>query len=354
LARLKQLAEPDAYRACDWDLKRDAGGRVYWIRHFRRHLDLQVTLIRQQYPGAEPARIGRFRADYLAMMESLETEPQRYERIDVLLIDELRHDLMLRHGFEDPYRDIKQRENAAALTALPRLLAELDAEPPAVRIEKLAAGLLAGNIFDLGAPATVERYQDQGLDFWRLRASLPERPWLIDDVDDWRRRWLEGEPYRHALLFVDNAGPDICLGCLPLARWMLRSGTRVTLAANESPALNDVTAAELTELLVRVGPTDETLARALAERPLAMVSSGGRAPLIDLGQLSPACVSLAADADLVVLHGMGRAVESNFQARFSCDALWVAVLKDEAVAARVGGRLFDCVFRFRPAGGTPL
>jgi hypothetical protein len=60
-------------------------------------------------------------------------------------------------------------------------------------------------------------------------------------------------------------------------------------------------------------------------------------------------VSATQDADLVWLHGMGRAIESNLYARFTCDAAWTGVLKDDEVATRMGGKLFDCVFRFRPA-----
>ena len=348
MARLRQLAEGDTYRACDWDLRRDAAGRAYWLAQFRQHLGLLVAQIREQYPVATPERIEQFRTDYLAMMQSLDTEPEQYNRIDVLMVDELRHDLLTRYGFEDPFRGIKLRENAAALRALPRVLAELDSASPEATLELLATSLLAGNLFDLGAPATTALYRDRGLDFSQMKAALPPRPWFIDDLDRWRRRWLEGEPYQHVLLFADNAGPDICLGCLPLARQMLRAGARVTLAANTAPALNDVTAPELTDLAARVSPMDNTLARALADDRLAIVASGARAPLIDLTRLSPDCVERAADADLILLHGMGRAIESNFQARFSCDALWVAVLKDEAVAARAGGRLFDCIFRFQP------
>jgi type II pantothenate kinase len=343
------LAERSAYRACDWDLQRDAAGRAYWLAHFREHLELLVAQINEQYPDATPQQIELFRADYLATMRSLDATPGQYSRIDVLLIDELRHDLLTRYGFEDPFRGIKLRENAAALETLPRVLAELDAASPEVSLELLATGLLAGNLFDLGAPATTALYRNRGLDFWQMRAALPPRPWFIDDWDRWQRHWLEGKPYRHVLLFADNAGPDICLGCLPLARRMLQAGARVTLAANTAPALNDVTASELTDLLARAGPMDKTLARALADHRLAIVASGARAPLIDLAQLSTDCVERTADADLILLHGMGRAVESNLHAQFSCDALWVAVLKDEAIAARLGGRLFDCILRFQPA-----
>ena len=50
-------------------------------------------------------------------------------------------------------------------------------------------------------------------------------------------------------MFVDNAGADIVLGMLPLAREALRMGANVDLVANELPALNDITAVELRELL---------------------------------------------------------------------------------------------------------
>ena len=55
------------------------------------------------------------------------------------------------------------------------------------------------------------------------------------------------------------------------------------------------------------------------------------------------------DADLVVLHGMGRAIHTNYFAKFSCDVLKIAVIKSEVVARKIGARLFDGVVRFEPA-----
>ena len=57
----------------------------------------------------------------------------------------------------------------------------------------------------------------------------------------------------------------------------------------------------------------------------------------------------AQDADLVVLHGMGRAIHTNYHARFACDALKIAVVKSEVVARQLGARLFDGIVRFEPA-----
>jgi type II pantothenate kinase len=44
---------------------------------------------------------------------------------------------------------------------------------------------------------------------------------------------------------------------------------------------------------------------------------------------------------------MGRGVESNLDAEFSCDALNLAMIKDSGVATRHGGKVFDVVCRLR-------
>jgi len=45
---------------------------------------------------------------------------------------------------------------------------------------------------------------------------------------------------------------------------------------------------------------------------------------------------------------MGRGVESNFDAVFKVDSLILAMLKDQAVARRINGEVFDCVCKYRP------
>lgn len=352
MAIFPQLANPAGYRPCDWDLKHDAEGRKYWADLFCQHLELLTELIVEEYPEADASQVAAFRRDYLDTMRAVNREPERHARVDVLLLTELRRDLCKRYGFDDPFLGIKQRENAASLKLLPELLTELDATPPEAQLEKLALGLLAGNVFDLGALPTIDRYHARNIGFRQTQASLPTRPWLIDDLEAWQDRWQESG-YRHVLFFLDNAGSDICLGCVPLARWMLSAGARVTLAANSGPALNDVTAPEAVDLLARIAATDEALQRATAADRLTVIASGSSAPLLDLTALAPACAAAARDMDLIILHGMGRAIESNFQAPLRCDAVRTAVLKDPAVARHIGGQLFDCVFRFtRAAPGS--
>ena len=162
-------------------------------------------------------------------------------------------------------------------------------------------------------------------------------------------RVLLGPRYGKAIVFTDNAGSDCVLGVLPLARWLARRGTTVVLAANTLPALNDVTSGELTQLCGQVAQRDPIFAALLVRRRIRVIPSGGVAPLLDLRHLSPECNHEAADADLVILEGMGRGLESNYDARFQCDALKICMIKDKCIAGRHGGKLFDVVFRFDPA-----
>ncbi|MFQ5805454.1 MAG: ARMT1-like domain-containing protein [Phycisphaerae bacterium] len=350
MGQLPQLKNSTTYRPCEWDLKADRQGRRYWVDLFCGHIDTLMAAISEAYPETAPGKLASFRSEYVAAMRAFDTAPDRFEHIDILTMDELRTDLQSRYGFYDPYRKIKARENRLALAVLPELLEELDASPAEGVVEKLAFGLMAGNIFDLGAHATVERCREGGCDFRQLRAGQPPRPWFIDSLDAWRKRWADGPAYEHVAFFVDNGGSDACLGCVPLARWLLREGSRITLVANSRAALNDVTAPELAGLLEEIAQMDTLVATARTNARLSVTASGGRTPLIDLTHLADACVDAIADADLIILHGMGRAIESNFQAAFSCDALRVAVLKDSAVARRIGGRVFDCLFWFEAAG----
>ena len=214
-------------------------------------------------------------------------------------------------------------------------------------------GVFAGNVFDLGAAATVERFAGRAVDFAAVVDELKPRPWRVDELDGWLAR-LQGPAHRHAVLFVDNAGPDVLLGMLPLGRFLLQRGTRVTLAANTTPSLNDVTHDELVEQVAEVAVWDPTVGDALADGRLRCVASGCGTPLIDLSRVSPQLAEAAADADLVVLEGMGRSLESNFDAEFDCDCLRLAMLKDTLFAGPLlGGELYDLICRFAGRGSAP-
>ena len=343
-----KLADPSSYVACSWDLVADRAGLDYWVEFFSTHIDVilglgvEAAVARGESEADALARAAACRAAYLPFFAGVRRDPVGHGRVTILTLDEWRDGLLRRHGFDDAFVDLKDRENRRMLPLLATVCRELDAMAEADALRAAVEGVFAGNIFDMGAKATAAKFRSESPDFFQTRRLLPGRPWRVDDYDALAAAWL-GEPYRKAVFFVDNAGSDFLLGAVPQCRWLARRGTKVVIAANERPSLNDMTAADVRAWWPRVLAAEPSLA-GLA---IKIVSTGTGEPLIDLSSVSDELNAASEDADLVILEGMGRGVESNLNAAFSCDAANLAMLKDEAVAARLGGRVFDVVCRFR-------
>ena len=355
------LADAAAYRPTQLDLRADTGVRAAWLDVFRTHFVSLLTEFRREADerGADAAETDTTaRGVYEAFnwwLDGAAHDVDLSRSGNVLDICAVREVFLRDAGIVDPYRLAKHEAVGGALRLLPARLAELDGLhglAGVTQATEVIRGVFAGNVFDLGAAATVERFAGRAVDFAAVVAELKPRPWRVDELDAWLER-LRGPAHRHAVLFVDNAGPDVLLGMLPLGRFLLQRGTRVTLAANTTPSLNDVTHAELVEQLADVAGFDKVVGEALSDGRLAAVASGCATPLIDLSRVSPQLAAAAADADLVVLEGMGRSLESNFDAAFACDCLRLAMLKDTLFAGPLlGGELYDLVCRFAPSA-TP-
>lgn len=354
---LPVLAEPDRYRAATWDLTVAHTQRGYWLNLFRTHFpslleEAEKAMVAMGIAADEAQRrTAEARRQFFAYLDIITETPARYGRLDILEICYERERVLRKMQIDDPYLLAKQRENEAALARLPEVLAHhaaLTGDELAVAVIK---GVFAGNIFDLGATCTADRFKEKTVDFAQTLNELKDRPWHVDDLDAWLER-LQGPAHQQALLFVDNAGPDVLLGMLPFARFLLARGTRVILTANTEPSLNDVTYDELRDLLEKVAKLDELFAATLADGRLRVVASGNNAPLIDLTRLSPELVAMveAEPIDLLVLEGMGRGIESNFDAAFTCDTLKLAMIKDKGVADTLHGEIYDLVMRFEPVG----
>ena len=166
--------------------------------------------------------------------------------------------------------------------------------------------------------------------------------------------------YRKALFFCDNSGADFVLGMIPFARELLKHGTDVCLVANSLPAINDITAGEMQDVVLRAAKQCETLARSLRNvdnqqldrgegrvGKLSMCASGSGSPCLDFRRISYDLREAARDADLIVLEGMGRAVHTNWLATFRCDTLKLAMIKNSRLANRLfNGKIYDCVCKF--------
>ena len=344
------LADPASYVACSWDLSVDADGRGHWVAFFKRHLETILALAADMARArsqdlADVARRGdACRAAFHAAFDAFAAAPGAAGRVTILTLDQWRDAILRRHGFVDAFLDLKDRENAAAVPLLPAVCRQLDATAdPADQLRAAVEGVFAGNIFDMGAEATAAAFLAGGPDFFATRKSLPARPWLIDDYDALRDRLLAGPPLRKAVYFIDNAGSDFVLGAVPLIRWLARGGARVVIAANERPTLNDMTVHDVRRWWPKLLAAEPSL----AGLPIDPVSTGTGEPLIDLSAVSPALNAAADDAELVILEGMGRGVESNLDAAFACPAVNLAMIKDPVIARRHGGKLYDVVCRYR-------
>jgi damage-control phosphatase, subfamily II, stand-alone protein len=348
------LADPASYVACDWDLSKDKAGRDHWLAFFVEHirvitgLGVAAAVARGE---SETSANARAAACCLHLEQGLadyaKTADAPHERVTILTLDEWRDAILREHGFTDAFVDLKRRENEKMLPLLSSVVTHLDALPESQQLQAAIEGVFAGNIFDMGAKATAQRFLAESVNFSDVLASLPARPWLIDDFDAFAAAASRG--YRRVVFFIDNAGSDFLLGAIPLMRLLARRGASVVIAANERPTLNDMTVHDVREFwpqILRAEPSVGSL-------PIEIVSSGTGEPLIDLSKVSSELNAAARNADLVVLEGMGRGVESNLHAEFSCDAINLAMLKDEAVARRHGGKVFDVVCRFRH-GKSPI
>jgi len=350
LSPFVKLADPSSYVACAWDLTSDFAARRHWVSFFKRHIRTILKLAHEAgvARGREAEELTRAveacAAEFDAGFDALAATETCEERLTILALDAKREVYLRKHGFHDSFVDLKARENEKVLPLLPKVCGQIDALSGREQLVAVIEGVFAGNIFDMGAEATAKQFLGENApDFFETRNKLKKRPWLIDDFDALERRLLLGNPYRNAVFFVDNAGSDFMLGALPMIRWLAQRGTRVVLAANERPTLNDMTIHDVNawwSQIVEIEPSFKDL-------PIERVSSGTGEPLIDLLGVSAELNRAAADADLVVLEGMGRGVESNIDASFNCDALNLAMLKDAEVAARINGGLYDVVCQFK-------
>ena len=353
MSRFCLLDEKQDYVAHDWDLAGDAGARGHWLALFERHFDQTLQAAAKQYTRGAGAQIEAAGAEFNKAIERLRKDPNSLPsgKLDVMQLCRLRRDVLFTNRLKDPFRHIKLRENESAMQLYPRVLARLHATGPGEKWVHLIRCIFAGNIFDLGSSATM-KLTAESPDFTTTLAQTKRRPWLLDDYDRLADDLDTAPPtkWSKAVVFVDNCGTDFILGVMPFVRELALGGTQIVLAANEHPALNDVTADETVEIVQRLSRIDPDLAALIDADMFEVVSTGNDLPLIDLSDVTDELNAAATDAELVVLEGMGRAIESNFDAAFTCDCLRLALLKDPLVAQRVGGEVYDCVCKYVPSG----
>ena len=96
------------------------------------------------------------------------------------------------------------------------------------------------------------------------------------------KRLIDGA-HRKVVFFIDDAGSDFILGAISMIRWLARRGSRVVIAANERPTLNDMTLHDVNAWWPKIIEAEPSLTKL----PIDRVSTGTGEPLIDLSRFPP-------------------------------------------------------------------
>lgn len=346
MSHFRLLKDPDNYLATDWDLLANEQARQQWLGHFLQQFDLTLQYAEDRYGRMARGRIDAARAKFAETIESLRADPTCLPggTLTMIDLDRLRERIMNAHGLRDPFALIKARQTQAAIDLFAEVVRGTHSMDDEEKWLRLITGVFAGNVFDLGCMATAELAEEDP-DFFSAVDEVRPRPWLIDDYDALAADLISGPPapWAKAVIFLDNAGADFVLGVMPLARELALAGTQIVLAANEGPALNDITVGETVAAVQRLALDDPDLAALIQAGLFEVVSTGSSIPLIDLSDVSDELNAACEGADAVVLEGMGRSIESNLDAAFTVDCIRLALLKSPQVAARLGGEPYDCV-----------
>lgn len=341
------LSSPSDYFPDTQDLTVDTDAREYWLSCFEDGLEKVVARAVASQPDSPDARerAEKFRNKFRLRLNVLKEQPAAYGTLNVRSLLDVREQYLNEFSFPDPYAEVKQEENEAALLLLSKRLKELDALPWEQRQIALIEGIIAGNVFDWGAKEVSKLMEKGELDFHSAMKKLQARPWLKDDLDTWIER-SKGSPHELAVIFVDNSGVDIILGMFPFVRELLSRGTKVVMAANSYPALNDVMHSELVILTEKIADLCPEIRNAHREERLVLMESGIGSPCLDCRRVNTELALKCRDADLLILEGMGRAIHTNYDAKFTCDSIKLAVIKNRWLAQRLGGDMYSVVFRY--------
>ena len=289
------LADAANYKDNTIDINKDAAEMAYWVGVLQDQIHIVMEKAASSDGNSVEAvkRAAAFGRSFDMYLSRYRSDSGSFGQMGLSDLFELREECLREAGFKDVYKLDKERENAAALEALPDLLSELDGLEPPARLLSLIQGALAANIFDWGAKACVDLYYSATiLEMYRdAREKLSRRPWRVDDLDEFAESWLSKSdlardhepeafkvPYKRALIFVDNAGADVVLGMIPLARELLRAGCEVVMAANSLPAINDITFSELKAVVSKASDICPIIKAARHAAVASQAANEGRVP----------------------------------------------------------------------------
>lgn len=345
------LCDPNCYTPDTIDLVNNDKERQYWFTCLQKMVEKFIDkagVLNPDYPEATDVAKKCFNS-FAELIQQLQKDPNILNQLSIRTLLEFNEKTLRENNFKDAWQMQKQQETEAAFRELPYRLKHLDSLVDAQeRWLQIGSGMLAGNMFDWGAKAVTDILEiSDNFGLQQAMQLIQKRPWFKDDMNEWVQH-VQRRPYKLAVIFVDNAGMDFVLGALPFVRELLKDNTKVILSGNTLPALNDITHRELDDCLQRAKTHCPIIRTAIDQSRLIAMENGQRGPCLDLSNLDKDLCEAMIQADLIVLEGMGRAIHTNYNAKFKVDSLKIAVLKNEWLAHSLGAEQFSVVFRFVP------
>ncbi|XP_055531557.1 4'-phosphopantetheine phosphatase [Wyeomyia smithii] len=349
--RFNLLQDYDGYNPDTLNLLQDSEAKDYWFQCFIRlvwKFEQQAAKSQSSDPTAVD-RAAQFRKHYLEQLEQLKDDDRSSNREPLAIRNllELNEASLRLYGFDDPWKEQKRIENEASIKKLSSRLQRLDElEDTVARWTEIIKGVLAGNMFDWGAQAVSQILEsDKNFGLEEALQRIQQRPWLIDCLDQWLDR-LQGPAHKCVTIFTDNSGIDIVLGIMPLARELLLRHTKVLLCANIKPALNDITFDELKEVVSKCCAECKVIRDAYETGMLKILGNEQNGPCLDFRLITHELCGAILESDLLIIVGMARALHTNLNAKFTCETLKLAVVKNEWLAKRLGGNTFSVICKY--------
>ncbi|KAJ2990697.1 hypothetical protein HDV02_004194 [Globomyces sp. JEL0801] len=287
----------------------DPALQSYWIDLLDVNLKYLVDIAVQKNSDAE-TRASMFESMYRHHLTALRSKPNAYGPLTVRSLLLLREQCLREMGFNDIFRGVKEAENAAAIKGFVPLITKLDLLEPAQLVDTLLDNIMAGGNHTTINPRSSEiqvMLEKGELDFLSAKAKIGFN-FKLNDKEKFRNRLLT-HAYKKTIIFVDNSGADLIFGILPFVRYLLKRGTHVTIAANTHPSVNDVTASELKQIVNEISKLDSIFEIAITTDMLAIVPTGSGSPCLDFSRISEEVCAASHQVDLVIVEGMGRAIQ---------------------------------------------
>ncbi|CAF0848455.1 unnamed protein product [Brachionus calyciflorus] len=325
------------------DLTKDEEARSYWLSCFERTIETyEKQCIKSYLEDNDEQTLRRasdFKKSYLNKLNELKESPFAFGRLTVRSLLDLREHCMAEFQFFDVYSNEKRDENKHGLELLGNRLDYIEnINDLNEKWKELFRGFLAGNVYDYGAQSFIEKQKMGHLEkFTQALNSIDDSFHTMENYTDLIDK-LKFNQYKCICIFVDNSGFDLILGVLPFVIEILKNKeTKIILCANSKAAINDVTYQELTLVIKKACLLSDVLNDAFYKtQNLILIENGSASPCLDLSRIN---INLAKainfhKVDLIILEGMGRAVHTNFDAKFKCDSLKSAVIKNKWLAEK--------------------